>query len=305
MLISLEEAISLLQTAHVVALPTETVYGLAASIRFKKAVEEVYTLKKRPKDNPLITHICSKEELSPFLSEIPPGLEKLTEVFWPGPLTLVVPVNDTFPEYVHAGYTRAAFRIPSHPLTQEVLRRVGPLVMPSANLSGRPSATAAKHVEEDFSASFPILDGGSCEKGVESTVLLFDEDVWRVGRLGSISLNEIAEVLGYIPTLKEGDRPLCPGQKYRHYAPVCRLQLQGDPTSCEAILGFDERTYPEGLLFLSFGSLSDPEQVCQHLYGNLRSLDQNGIVSCFVDMEFPKDGLWATIRERLEKAASS
>jgi len=305
MLISLEEAAALLCSDRVVALPTETVYGLAASIYSKKAVQKVYSLKNRPSDNPLITHVRLREELAPFLAEELEDLDKLGGVFWPGPLTVVVPVNETFPSYVRAGLSKAAFRIPSHPLIQEVLKLSGPLAMPSANLSGRPSATTAKHVEEDFSLSFPVLDGGSCEKGVESTVLIFDEKKWWLGRLGSISLEEIGNVLGYLPVEKVANRPLCPGQKYRHYAPKCSLLLAKGLSSCEAVLGFEERTYPESALFFSLGSLKDPEHVCYNLYANLRSLDQNGIATCFVDMDFPKHGLWKTIQERLEKAAST
>jgi L-threonylcarbamoyladenylate synthase len=308
MKVTLEQAISLLNGGLVVAIPTETVYGLAASINFPKAIEEIFRLKGRPSNNPLIVHLASANNISLYVKELPKDFSKLAAAFWPGPLTLVLPViEDTIPEIARAGLPTAAFRVPGHEITHDVLKGTGPLVMPSANISGKPSATSAEHVEHDFGSGFSVLDGGECKKGVESTILCFEQTEWVVVRLGAMPPETFLPVLGYTPKVKEvdgQDAPICPGQLYRHYSPKAKLILSDNISNAKNIVGFSDRTYPKNSRLFSLGRSDDPDTAAQLLYDVLRSLDREHIEEAVVDMNFPKSGLWMTLRERLQKAAS-
>lgn len=285
----------------VVAIPTETVYGLAAPLSCPEAIEKIFRLKGRPRQNPLIIHVATLEEVEDLTDTLPPDFYKLTTL-WPGPLTLVLPAQIAkIPSIVRAGLPTAAFRIPALELTRTLLQQTGPLVAPSANVSGRPSATSAAHVEHDFGRDFPILEGGACNQGLESTILGFIASRWHLLRLGALPAETLAPLLGYLPPLApiDPDRPACPGQLLRHYAPQAKLLLEG---AAEAVLGFQERRYD--LPLIPLGSLKDPEEVAHNLYFVLRSLDERGLQSVRLDLDFPTTGLWATLRERLLKAAS-
>lgn len=308
MRISLEQAATLLKAGNVVAVPTETVYGLAACLDNPLAIEKIFALKGRPRANPLIIHVADRKEIDRYAIDHPPFFEELAEAFWPGPLTLVVPVNSSVPEIARAELPTAGFRIPSHNLTRSLLKMTGPLVMPSANLSGKPSATTPEHVEEDFGLEFPILDGGHCQKGVESSILIFDESEWVMGRLGAIAPEKFQTVLGYLPRIanqKNENKPLCPGQLFRHYSPKARLVSHEPLTTSPFVLGFKERTYPNGKRIILLGSLTNPEEVAENLYKALRQLDLENAAEAWVDMDFPRVGLWQTIAERLARASRS
>lgn len=313
MKITVEDAITLLKSGRVVAMPTETVYGLAASIFFPEAIANIFHLKGRPSNNPLIIHLGTADEITLYAKELPPKFELLARKFWPGPLTMVISViEDTIPAIARAGLPTAAFRIPNHALVREVLKDTGPLVMPSANLSGRPSATSAEHVEKDFGSGFSVLDGGECEKGVESTILCWDHDAWVVIRLGVLAPEDFTEVLGYAPQVIDAsdahqEKPLCPGQLYRHYAPKAKLVLVERISMgiVGAIVGFSDRTYPKGTRLFSLGDSRDPKVAAHELYSVLRRLDDENMDHAVVDMDFPNHGLWLTLRERLHKAASA
>lgn len=310
MRISLEQASNYLKSGHVVAVPTETVYGLAASLNHPAAIDKIFSLKGRPRANPLIIHVANRRDIDSYAIEYPPDFELLAQTFWPGSLTLILPVNSSVPELARAGLPTAGFRIPAFDLTLSLLKATGPLVMPSANLSGRPSATSPEHVEEDFGVEFPVLDGGLCPKGIESTILLFQDAQWEVARLGAIAPEMLASVLGYLPRViqkKSEHAPLCPGQLYRHYAPRAHLFL-GDPAalpSAPFVIGFKERIYPRGKRVILLGSLFKPEEVAENLYKALRQLDQEHSQAAWVDMDFPRDGLWQTIAERLMRAGEA
>lgn len=310
MKISIAEACELLNCGSIVAVPTETVYGLAASLTQPAAVDKIFALKGRPSNNPLIVHTANLEQIIQYVTTIPEGTQKLAEAFWPGPLTLTLPSNpDKVPSRVRAGLTTTAFRIPNHPLTRELLQHTGPLVMPSANISGRPSATQRAHVEEDFGIDFPVLDGGACSHGVESTILHHNGECWQVIRLGALSAETFAPILGYVPAIAvtpKDHAPLCPGQLYRHYAPNAQLILSTDELDKYqgVVIGFSDRSYPEAIRVIALGPVSTPEFVAESLYAALRQLDQEGVQKAIVDMRFPKEGLWLTIAERLKKAAA-
>lgn len=305
MRISVDLAIAQLKEGKVAALPTETVYGLAASLSQPRAIEEIFRLKGRPLANPLIIHVAKASDVKHYATELPPGFNELAEAFWPGPLTLIVPIQpDLVPALVRAHLPTAGFRMPCHALTLEVIEAVGPVVMPSANLSGKPSATTYEHVEADFGEDFPVLDGGPCSKGLESTILYYDQSRWVIGRLGALAAEEFEAILGYAPAIFKPEKPICPGQFFRHYAPKAKLFL-GDRSRLEEasfILGFMERHYPPNKKVMSMGSLYNAEEVAEHLYQVLRQLDIEGVSEAWVDMDFPREGLWKTIEERLLKA---
>lgn len=311
MRINLSQATKLLQQDRVVAVPTETVYGLAAAMNQPAAIEMIFTLKGRPKANPLIIHVAELSQIFPFVVNLPPFFEALANAFWPGPMTCILPVKiGLIPPSVCAGLTTAGFRIPASTVARELIHAVGPLVMPSANLSGRPSSTSPTHVEEDFGEDFPVLEGVLSKQGVESTILIYDTEgaAWKIIRLGALPPDVFEAVLGYQPTVDIGtgheEKPLCPGMLFRHYAPRAKLYLGGFPQDIAAkcILGFTERLYPKAERVLHLGSLSHPEAVAKRLYDILRELDRQGIDEAYVDMDFPAEGLWLTIAERLRRA---
>lgn len=303
-----QKACEFLLQGQPVALPTETVYGLAAPINDREAIEKVFQLKGRPKNNPLIVHLSSIEQLQAYTDTLEEDIYALMKAFWPGPLTVVLPVKaETIPENVTCGLSTAGFRIPNHPLTLDIISKVGPLVMPSANLSGRPSSTRADHVEADFGVDFPVVDGGECAHGLESTIVIKDHGKWLVLRQGSIPLTSLAFVLEEAPVREEAkgeEQPLCPGRLYRHYAPQARLFLDSEQIDqTRTILGFSDREYPKGYTLYSLGNSAHPEEVAARLYAALRELDQHKVASAWVDMNFPREGLWETIFERLVRAS--
>jgi L-threonylcarbamoyladenylate synthase len=310
MRISIDEAVTLLQHGEVVAIPTETVYGLAASLFSLSAIEKVFSLKGRPRSNPLILHVKDKEECLSYLTAIPPHFHELTSL-WPGPLTLILPVDQSrIPSIARANLSTCGFRVPEHPVAQELLEKISPLVAPSANISGRPSATRYQHIEHDFGINFPVIEAEVPKLGVESTILAFVENKWQIARLGALSKERLAEVLGYLPEeYKKRETPICPGQLFRHYAPKCRLLLSLHPEG-EYIVGYRDRSYAGCKKLFCLGSSNNAEEVAFSLYDILRRLDQEEISEAVVDMRLCETlqpgnlGLWATIIERLSRAAN-
>lgn len=310
--VSLDEAASLLKNGHVVAVPTETVYGLAASLHQPKAIERIFSLKKRPSNNPLIIHLADAGQLSSFCDSFPHGFESLAHAFWPGPLTVVIPVLvQNIPEKVRAGLPTAAFRVPASLLTRQLLVASGPLVMPSANLSGTPSATQAAHVEQDFGSNFPVIDGGECINGIESTIIMYQERIWKILRLGALSPEAFIPVLGYEPETAGADKgkaPLCPGQLYRHYAPMARLipitKIPAESSNI-VIIGFSDRQYPDNYRVINLGNSKYPEEAAHNLYTTLRQIDDEKLEKVYIDIHFPETGLWRTLKERILKASQS
>lgn len=308
MRISVQQASQKLLDGHVVAIPTETVYGLAASVSHPEAIQRIFSLKRRPLNNPLIIHVADRMQIDSYVETYPEKFSELCDRFWPGPLTVVIPVKmETLPSVIRAGLPTAAFRLPNHPVTRAVIAETGPLVMPSANLSGKPSATVPEHVEQDFGSTFPVLDGGPCQHGLESTILIWSGSEWVIGRLGAIAGEEFAPILGYAPQFSNGkssQKPICPGQHYRHYAPKAKLYLTDEiPHECRTVLGFEENSYPKEKRIIYLGSLDSPSSVARNLYHNLRLLDNEGIAAAWIDLSFPNHGLWESIRERLLKAS--
>jgi len=308
--ITLHDAQDLILKGEVIAVPTETVYGLAASLFKPDAVDKIFALKKRPSNNPLIIHVAQISDIYPFIENPDDDFNLLANYFWPGPLTLVLPIIEAkVPAKVRANLTTAAFRIPNHPVARALLQLTGPLVMPSANLSGRPSSTSSAHVEQDFGINFPVLDGGDCLNGLESTILYKppSEKLYQIIRQGALTANDFSKVLGYEPkiaTSEDNKKPLCPGQLYRHYAPKAKLiaTLHFPENFNSVIIGFDERSYPQNATLYSLGSLNDPKSISKNLYHILRKLDENNIQEALIDMNIPNRGILTTVIERLNKA---
>ena len=308
MRIDLKEAVKLLLKGGVVAIPTETVYGLAARLADELAIRKIFDLKGRPSDNPLIVHLAEVNDLSKVVKRVPATFERILK-FWPGPLTVVLPVHEeTVPVVARAGLPTVAVRVPDKAVTRELIRQVGPLVAPSANISGRPSATTAQHVEKDFGPEFPVLDDGPCAAGVESTVILLEDDGWQLLRHGAVTEEDLTLLLGVAQPSKNESLALSPGQKYRHYAPRCELVLCGErgrlesgPFEFSAVLGFDDTVTP--LPLISLGRRQDFTENLRRLYAALRALDDSNFLMVGVDFSFLKTGLGATLAERLTKAS--
>lgn len=309
MRIDLTTAADLLKHGEVIAIPTETVYGLAASIKHEGAIRRVFELKGRPADNPLIVHVANFTELKQLARDLPEGIAKIGK-FWPGPLTVVVAVRaEIIPAIARAGLLTVAVRVPDHPLALEILSRCGPVVAPSANLSGRPSPTTPAHVEADFGADFPVLDGGPCRDGVESTIIQITPTGWRLLRSGATSPAKIAAVFGVTAGVAD-DAPTTPGQKHRHYAPRARLvpcrsaaMLRREIAAkhANAVLGFTDSPVGD-LPLMSLGRRGDFGYNLQLLYANLRALDDAGYARVLVDLDFASAGLGVTLMDRLVRA---
>lgn len=303
-----------LQSGGVIAIPTETVYGLAGNARDEAAVEKIFTTKKRPRYNPLIVHIKSADDLPKAAREIPEKARQLAEAFWPGPLTLVLKKQASIPDAVTAGKDTVAVRVPDHPLTLNLLAQLDfPLAAPSANPFGSISPTSAKHVERYFGDSLKvILDGGECLRGIESTIIGFEGEEPILFRLGSLSLEDIQEKIGPVKvrTRSVDQRPDAPGMLLRHYAPDTETLLTEDlDTLVKAhagrkigLLVFKSKSalVPEDRQEVLSAS-GDLEEAARHLYAAMHRLDKLGL-DVIIAERLPDMGLGRTINDKLERA---
>ena len=223
MIISLDKAVELIRRGDIVAFPTETVYGLGADAKNVAAVQKTFNMKGRPADNPLIVHISDMDQVYELATDIPDSFKKLARHFWPGPLTMVLKKQAMVPDIVTAGLDSVAIRMPDHPVALELIRNTGPLTAPSANRSGKPSPTKPEHIIEDYGNKLPVIDGGSSNIGLESTVLDLTSKQFTILRPGAISAQMIATVLK-TEVFESSDHlskstPKSPGVKYTHYKP--------------------------------------------------------------------------------------
>lgn len=228
----IEQAAKILKKGGIVAFPTETVYGLGASVWNKKAVKKIFRAKGRPADNPLIVHISHPAQLKELITKFPPAARRLTKYFWPGPLTIVCGATPNVPPEVTAGLPSVAVRMPHHPVALTLINAVGPIAAPSANLSGKPSPTTAKHVQKDlFGKIDAIIDAGATKIGLESTVVDFTSRLPTLLRPGAITLEQLKKYLDQIIVVNDlshrsrGKTPKSPGIKYKHYAPQAQVTL--------------------------------------------------------------------------------
>ncbi len=298
----LARAAELLDRGEPVAFPTETVYGLGADARSGPAVARVYAAKGRPAFNPLIAHVPDVETARKLVMWSPLA-ERLAQAFWPGPLTLVLPLRagHGIASLVTAGLETLAVRVPAHPTAQALLRRFGgPLAAPSANPSGRISPTTAAHVLAGLDGHIAaVVDDGACAVGLESTIVGLIDDTPRLLRPGGLATERIEQVIGQ--TLQQhatADAPVAPGQLLSHYAPQASLRLNaGTPRAGEVMLGFG---LADGDLNLSPGG--DMAEAAANLFGHLHRLDQLGRPIAVAPV--PEHGLGAAINDRLRRAAA-
>ncbi len=302
-------AVDYLRSGGVVGVPTETVYGLAALAFNTDAVSEIYRLKGRPANNPLILHIHHQDQIGQIATTVPDVLPQVLGTFWPGPLTVVLKSRKSVPEIVRAGGDTVAIRMPSHPVFKQVLTTINePLAAPSANLSNHISPTTALHVENDFpEESFPILDAGPTTTGLESTVISL-VGVPTILRLGATSVGSLREILPEITTQIPKQQVDSPGTSKQHYAPKTPFHIWSNQklTKEDGVLLFGT-TIPEG--FDHVWDLSDdPVQAGKRLYAALREMDQSHLRTLYVvlpsqDKTGQKD--WLAIMDRLRRATQS
>lgn len=294
------EGAAIIREGGLVVFPTETVYGLGANGLDGEAVNRIFKAKGRPNDNPLILHVADKEGVKPLWREVPPAAEKLMGTFWPGPLTMIYYRSDAVPQEVTAGLDTVAVRLPENQTARALIEKAGvPIAAPSANLSGKPSPTTAAHVYTDMNGRVPlILDGGPCRFGVESTVVSLTCTP-TVLRPGAVTKEMLEAVVGEVKLadcllkpLKEGEKVLSPGMKYRHYAPDARvIVITGEPGKaaeriltlydtltaegkrCEIAATKQTAPYYGGRRYTLLGDRNDPITLCQTLFYELREMD--------------------------------
>ena len=311
---ALGRAAELLGQGQTVALPTETVYGLAADTRSPEAVSRIFEAKGRPAGNPLIVHVDSVEMAMSCVAAWPSEADKLAKAFWPGPLSLVLPKAGTVPDVVTGGGTTVAVRAPAHPVMRGVLAECGfPLAAPSANRSCRVSPTRAEHVVDQLGGRIPlVLDGGPCALGIESTVLDLSGIKPTILRPGSISLGQLQSVLGQVETAgpaTDTGPAKSPGQLSRHYSPRAKLILGSDPTA--ALGQADETTHiiarepaPSAWQGGQWHQLPDnPDGFARELYDTLHRCDQLGAGTILVQA-LPSAPDWAALHDRLNRATA-
>ncbi|WDR06509.1 L-threonylcarbamoyladenylate synthase [Devosia rhodophyticola] len=296
------DAARLLRAGKLCAFPTETVYGLGAVATNTDAVLSIYHTKGRPRFNPLIIH-CADLAMAKTLAEFSPRALQLAEVFWPGPLSLVLPRrnNTGLSDIAMAGLDTVALRIPSHPLALELLASVGqPLAAPSANPSGKLSPTSAEQVRKGFAGKVPVLDGGPCMAGVESTIIAVDGDALYQLRAGGLARARVESVTGLRVLDVEASAPVAaPGMLASHYAPNAQVRLNvTEPAASETLLGFGA---VHGQLNLSING--DLHEAARNLFAMLQQLDETGATAIAV-APIPTHGLGEAINDRLERAAA-
>lgn len=297
---AIARAAEILRRGGLVAFPTETVYGLGADATNGQAVAGIFAAKGRPRFNPLIVHLADLAEAERH-ALFSPLARRLAEAFWPGALTLVLPrrAGITLSELVSAGLDTVALRLPAHPIAKTLLREAGlAIAAPSANRSGKVSATTASHVQDGLGEAVDfILDGGAAPMGLESTVIGFDGDKPVLLRPGAIPREEIEVVVG--PLRAAGDSIRAPGQLESHYAPSAALRLNADHAEPnEVLLGFGPS--PEAILNLS--PRGDLREAAANLFAMLRALDKDN--SAIAVMPVPETGLGEAINDRLRRAAA-
>ena len=302
-------AVDYLRSGGVVGVPTETVYGLAAAAFNIDAVSEIYRLKGRPANNPLILHIHHQDQIDQLATTIPEALPRLVEAFWPGPLTVVLKSKTSVPDIVRAGGDTVAIRLPSHSVLQQILTTIDePLAAPSANRSNHISPTTALHVEHDFPEDpFPILDAGPTVTGLESTVISL-VGAPTVLRLGATSVEALREILPEITTHIPEQQVDSPGTSKRHYAPRTPFHIWSNQnlTTEDGVLLFGTQV-PRGADHV-WDLGDDPVQAGRRLYAALREMDQSRLRNLYVvlpnhDQTKPTD--WLAITDRLRRATQS
>ncbi|MCT4607166.1 MAG: L-threonylcarbamoyladenylate synthase [Marinisporobacter sp.] len=318
-----------LKNGGTVAFPTETVYGLGANALDEKAVKKIFQAKGRPSDNPLIVHISKIEEIIPLVKEIPENAKKLMGKFWPGPITIILKRSHRIPDVITAGLDTVAIRMPSHPIANKLIEKSQvPVAAPSANLSGKPSPTKAEHVIHDLKGKVDvIISGGSCDVGLESTVVDMTGEwpmILRPGGITKEDLEEIFEKVEVDKAIEEGNRdliPKSPGMKYTHYSPkaevvivegnieetvkeIQKLKKEKEKIGLRVgILCTDETKvlYEEGVV-ISMGSRKEVTTIANNLFAALRLFDEKDVDRIYAE-SIDRKFLGHAVMNRMIKAA--
>ncbi len=322
---SIAEAGRIIKSGGLAAFPTETVYGLGANAFLTGSVKKIYEAKGRPSDNPLIVHIADIDELYPLVSEINDNAKALIHAFMPGAFTIILKKSRLVPDAVTAGMDTVAIRFPSNETAQRLIKAAGvPIAAPSANISGKPSPTKSKYVISDMLGRIDaLIDGEDCEVGVESTIVDASGEIPVLLRPGGITLEDLREVVPetkvdehILTSVKQGEQPLCPGMKYKHYAPDAEVTVvEGDLKSVKAkidellkanhdkvcgVLTMSENAYDSAIILS--GGITNKEYA-RNLFSNLREFDNLGVDVVFAEFE-SRDGYGLAIKNRLYKSAS-
>ena len=313
---AIEQAAHRLADGGLVALPTETVYGLAARADDDAAVGQIFAAKERPADHPLIVHVLGRDEASAFAAELNEHAMRLIDAFWPGPLTVIVRRRDGCANAAAAGSATLALRSPAHPVARALLARcaqlgVPGLAAPSANRFGRVSPTTAAHVRDEFGDELLVLDGGACPLGIESAIVDCSRGAPALLRPGVLSREQIEQALGRSLHSADGDSPRAPGTLEVHYAPRATLRLM-DAEQLKAAL----QVLPSTMKGLAVYSRSasrrhplvrvmpdDPKAVAQELFAVLREFDAQGVKLIWVEQP-PDTAPWEGVNDRLQRAAA-
>lgn len=312
----------ILKNDGLVAIPTETVYGLAGNALKGSCVKKIFAAKGRPSDNPLIVHISDISQWEPLVKAVPEKAKALAEKYWPGPLTIILPKSEIIPDEICGGLDTVAVRMPSNETARAIIDACSfPLAAPSANTSGKPSPTTAQHVMADLDGKIDaIVDGGSSSVGIESTVISLASDMPRLLRPGGITPEMLREVLGEIiiddavyNKLADGAKASSPGMKYKHYSPAAKVILikgtydkyisfvRKNADSTTAILCFEGEEVTD-IPSVVYGKKDDPSSQAKHIFDALRSLDKIGAKTVYA--RFPEsDGVGLGVFNRLVRAA--
>lgn len=314
-----------LSNGALAAIPTETVYGLAANALDGKAVKKIFEAKGRPSDNPLIVHISDISQWRALVKEIPEKAMKLAEKFWPGPLTVILPKSDIIPDETSGGLDTVAVRMPSDPIARVLIEKAGvPLAAPSANTSGKPSPTKAKYVIEDMDGKIDfIVDGGDCDVGVESTVITLAKEKPVLLRPGGVTPEMLESVLGEIEIsdavynkLAENAKAASPGMKYKHYSPKAKVVIikgefikykefvENNKSEKTVALCFEEDAEKlSGIKTVTYGKENDSFSQAARVFDALREIDELGAEKAYA--RFPEmQGMGLAVFNRLVRAAA-
>ena len=322
---TVEIAANIIRNGGLVAIPTETVYGLGANGLDENAVRQIFAVKGRPQDNPLILHIAGAEEIERYAHDIPQAAYDLAQKFWPGPLTMILPARSIVPRRTTGGLDTVGLRCPDCDVTREIIRLAGvPIAAPSANISGKPSTTTAQHVLHDHDGKIPlVVDGGSCRVGVESTIVDLTERRPRLMRPGGVTTEQLLAVLGDLVVDKAVTAAIdrdavvkAPGMKYRHYAPQSEVVIvAGDREKAaryirahmvpgHRVLCFEEELpLYDGCAPLSYGREGDVDSLSAGLFAALRELDDPSVHQVYARCPVG-GGVAYAIQNRLKKAAA-
>jgi len=310
----IHQAKQLLENGQLVAIPTETVYGLAANALNEKAVLSIFETKQRPSFDPLIVHVAGMDEVEKYAFWHNDKLKKLAHNFWPGPFTLLLPKKDIIPDIVTSGLSQVAIRVPNHEITLDLLKNISfPLAAPSANPFGYISPTTAQHVNQQLGDKIEyILDGGPCAVGLESTIIGVEDDKVCVYRLGGLALEEIEQLIGKVELqLNQSSNPVAPGQLKSHYAPrkplligvLKNLMLQHQNKMIGVLTFGKKEVHNKNVLEFNLSPSENMNEAALNLFKMMRLADESEAQIILTEY-LPEEGLGRAINDRLKRAAS-